>query len=89
MNTFIRQNTGSKDTQRHIYIYITLSQDSIIFKSTPDTLYLALCLNKTRQMIFHLSGLSTSAVSTEVGLTVHGLKAACLHVGQLSLASLR
>jgi len=35
MNTFIRQNTGSKDTQRQIYT--TLSQDNIIFKSTPDT----------------------------------------------------
>ena len=35
MNIFIRQNTGSKDTQRQIYT--TLSQDNIIFKNTPDT----------------------------------------------------
>jgi len=35
MNTFIRENTGSKDTERQIYT--TLSQDNIIFKSTPDT----------------------------------------------------
>jgi len=35
MNTFIRQNTGYKETE--IQIYTTLSQDNIIFKSTPDT----------------------------------------------------
>jgi len=38
MNTFIRQNTGSKNTQRQIYTTEkNASQDNIVFKSTPDT----------------------------------------------------